>query len=100
MPKSKEGFPTQVYICPGVHQCPGGTFSTAPATDSKELKELLDAGYSLTLPAACGDEDTEDNTPPNRDEAKAKAKELEIKHPKNITTEKLIDLINAKLAEK
>lgn len=74
-------FPMLVYICPGLHQCPGGTYSFAPANDSKELKALLDAGYSLTMPEAIGRDAadvSDDNKPATRKELEAKAKELGI----------------------
>lgn len=106
-------FPTQVYICPGVHQRPGGTFSTVSANSQEELDDLLHSGYSATLPeaikgpskkAAKKKEKKEkkkakavDNSAPTREEAKAKAKELGIEHASNIPTKKLIELINAKL---
>ena len=84
---SEKFEPTLVYICPGDHACPGGTYSFAPAKDSKELDDLLEAGYSLTLPEAI-------EGPATREELEAKCKELDIKFSanyKNTTLKKKID---------
>lgn len=45
-------FPTIVYRCPGVHQCPGGTFDYKSANNEGELASLIKTGWFPTLPFA------------------------------------------------
>ena len=97
-----------MYICPGLHQCPGGTFSYLVASNEDELKKLADLGYKTTLEAAIKGEDEvvdeskdldDDYTPPTREELVQKANELEIKFHKNISDAKLLEKINEKIGD-
>lgn len=45
-------FPTLVYRDKGDHQRPGGTYSYAKAEHEEQLKDLIEAGWFLSLPEA------------------------------------------------
>jgi len=113
-------FPTLVYICPGIHQCPGGTFNYKAVTCLEEVKEAAESGYYPTLPLAQEkpdnfdwkeyldsvyeevEETSKDEDPdrgPTREELEEKAKELQIGFNKNTKNETLLQKINDALAE-
>ena len=90
-----------VYKCPGPHAGPNGkTYEYRGVSSKEEHAQKLKDGWSDSLMEAVEGvkEDVKpDTTPPTRDEAKAKAKELGIEFPGNISTVKLIALIEEKL---
>lgn len=76
-------FPTMLYRCPGLHQCPGGTFSTIGAADQTAFDQHVAAGWHPTMPEAMAPKKpvvvvASDNAPPTRAELETKAKELGI----------------------
>lgn len=110
-------FSTILYRVPGPHHGPHGkTYDYKGASSEEEVAELLKEGWHECLEDACGcgsvsapeeeiDEEIEaeeaegvdEVSPPTRDELKAKAKELGIKHAKNIRDDKLLEMIEEAL---
>lgn len=99
-------FPTMVYITPGPHQRPGGTFAYRGVNDKTELDEALKEGWFRTIPEAVAKKHNEvaetevlgDNlAPPTRKELEQKAKELGIKFDKKSTDEELAKKIQEAL---
>lgn len=97
-------FPTIVYKCPGIHQCPGSTYSYKGAADDAELGALLADGWCRTLPDALGGklvedaaEEPGDDFAPTREELEAKAEELGIKFDGRTTDAGLLRRIAAEL---
>lgn len=90
-----------VYRVPGPHAAQNGkTFEYAPVTSKEDHAQKLKDGWSDSLVEAVegkegGPIDTDSQ--PTRAEAKEKADELGIKYPRNITTVKLVALIEEKL---
>lgn len=93
-------FPNIVYITPGPHLRPGGTFNCKGVSDQQELDTALKEGWFRTLADAVtkkhsdvpADGETEvlgDSAPPTRKELEQKAKELSIKFDKKTTDEEL-----------
>lgn len=41
-----------LYRCPGLHQCPGGTFSSIGANDQAEFNQRIAEGWHPTMPEA------------------------------------------------
>lgn len=96
-------FPTVVYKSPGMHQCPGSTYSYKGAADDAELAGLLESGWFRTLPEALAGEPEEspaDDSLPTRAELEAKATELGIKFDGRATDAGLLKKINAELEPK
>lgn len=94
-----------VYRVPGPHAAHNGqTYEYAPVTSKEDHAQKLKDGWSDSLVEAVEGKVKDakvgkksEDTPPTRDEAKAKADELGIKYPSNITTVKLIGLVEEKL---
>ena len=95
-----------VYRVPGPHAAHNGqTYEYAPVTSKEDHAQKLKDGWSDSLVEAVegktkvvgGSNVPPEDSPPTRDEAKAKADELGIKYPSNITTVKLIGLVEEKL---
>jgi len=45
-------FPRMVYVCPGPHQCEGGSFDFEVVKDQSEHDAAIKAGFSLSVPDA------------------------------------------------
>ena len=85
---------TMLYKYPGKHKIHGDMFDYIVTED---IDAALKDGWSLTTPEAKNGK--VDNSPPTRKEVKAKADELGIKYPKNISTKKLQKIVEDKLDE-
>lgn len=110
-------FPRMVYQAGGTEEIHGGCFATKIVNDQDELDAALADGWHLTTPeatkaassaggkletgnaGAAGGEGQDDNAPPTRDELKAKATELGLTFPGNISNAKLAEMIDAALAD-
>lgn len=112
-------YPTLVYKCPGIHQCPNGSFGSKQVSNADEFKSMIAEGWYPTLPQAIEgrevvieeeliqdedlpviDEDPQDeDLPPTREELEEKAKELGIGFNKNTKDETLVEKISSTLEE-
>lgn len=104
-------FPRMLYKHGGPEQIHGGQFHTLVAQDQDQQDAALAKGWHLTTPDAVeavkgttaggtgqtGDQ--QDDAPPTREEMKAKAAELGLAYPHNISNVKLAELIDAALAK-
>lgn len=90
-----------VYRVPGPHAAHNGkTYEYVPVTSKEDHTQKLKDGWSDSLVEAVeGKEEApiDTDSQPTRDEAKAKADELGIKYPGNISTVKLVGLVEEKL---
>lgn len=96
-------FPTALYRCPGLHQCPGGTFSCIGAEDEEQYAARIAEGWFPTMPEAMAGkavapqvaaaQTIEAPAPLDRDALKAEATALGLDFPKNIPTERLSEMI-------
>jgi len=102
-------FPRMVYQAGGTEEIHGGRFATKIVHDTDELDAALAGGWCLTTPeakaaaekpagAGAADEEKDDNAPPTREELKAKATELGLTFPGNVSNAKLAEMIDAALA--
>lgn len=109
-------FPRMVYQAGGTEEIHGGRFATNIVNDQDELDAALADGWHPTTteataaagkPADVGatgagagaaDDEKDDNAPPSRDELKAKATELGLTFPGNVSNIKLAEMIDAALA--
>lgn len=101
-------FPRMLYKAGGAEEIHGGKFTTLIVHDADEQEAALAGGWSLTTPEALeaakpkapeGDgHQPDDDAPPTRDELKAKAAELGLTYPGNISNAKLGEMIEAALA--
>jgi hypothetical protein len=109
---NQNDFPRMVYQAGGTEEIHGGRFATHIVNDEDELEAALADGWHLTTceakaaaekPAAgasaAGDDGKSDDTPPTRDELKAKATELGLTFPGNVSNAKLFEMIDAALAD-
>lgn len=96
-----------VYKCPGPHEIHGGNFDykIVDAAVEGEVEKAQEEGWHLTTTDAKEAHEaakkgpTSDDAPPTREEMEAKAKELGLVFPANISDAKLLEKIDAKLAE-
>lgn len=113
---NQNDFPRMVYQAGGTEEIHGGRFATNIVNDQDELDAALAGGWHLTTPeakaaaekpvdasaagagAGAADNDKDDNAPPTRDELKAKAAELGLTFPGNVSNVKLAEMIDAALA--
>lgn len=100
-------YPRMLFKSPGPHEFHGGKFDYLIVVDEEEANDALAAGWSLSTDAAKAANEkpkaepaqVADDAAPTRDELKQKADELGLEYPKNIPTEKLAEMVEAKLAE-
>jgi hypothetical protein len=98
-------FPRMVYQAGGTEEIHGGRFGTLIVNDADELDAALADGWHLTTTeakAAAAKPEArvlDDNDPPTRDELKAKATELGLAFPGNVSNAKLAEMIDAALAD-
>lgn len=92
---------TMLYQHPGPHQIHGGRFDYVVVPD-EHIEEKLAEGWHLTTDAAKAASDAatasaqataDDDAAPNRDELKAKAKELGLEFPANVPTSRLAEMV-------
>ena len=101
-------FPRMVYQAGGTEEIHGGRFATHIVHNQDELDAALADDWHLTTTEAkaaheaalqqAGDA-MDDNAPPTRDELKAKATELGLTFPGNVSNAKLSEMIDAALAD-
>ncbi|MDK6077934.1 hypothetical protein [Massilia varians] len=109
-------FPRMVYQAGGTEEIHGGRFATNIVNDQDELDAALAGGWHLTTPeakaaaekpdaagaadagAGGADDDKDDDAPPTREELKAKATQLGLTFPGNVSNAKLAEMIDAALA--
>lgn len=98
-------FPRMLYKFPGAEEIHGARFATLIVQDADEQDEALADGWSITTdearapkaapapaPSATQDADEQDATP-DRDALKAEATALGLEFPKNVPTERLVEMI-------
>lgn len=85
---------TMLYKHPGSHDIHGDKFDYCIVSDD-DVDDALNDGWFLTTPEALPSDEAE----PTRDEVKQMADELGIEYIKNIKTDKLQKLVEAKLEE-
>lgn len=102
-------FPTFLYRCPGPHFGPSGTtYGTLDVASQKELDAALRDGWHLALHDAVQshigtsepvhhpvEDESEDDSPPTRDEMLEQAEKLGIKVDRRWSDDTLMDKINA-----
>jgi hypothetical protein len=98
-------YPRLVYRNGGKYQRPGGTFDYIAVADETEHKAAIAGGWFDSLEdAVFGVKEAKpvetDTAPPTREEIRTKAKELGIKFGPNTSDEKLLQMIDAALAER
>lgn len=93
-------YPKMLYMAGGSEEIHGGKFATTIVHDaSEEDAALADGWHRTTTEAADADKAApaaggqDDDAPPTRDELKAKAAELGLEYPGNISNAKLAELV-------
>lgn len=104
-------FPKMMYRAGGDEEIHGAKLRTLVVNDQDEQDAALADGWHLTTPKAIEADravrsgqndhslDVDDDTPPTRDEMKAKAAELGLTFAHNISNVKLAELIEQALAK-
>lgn len=106
-------FSEVLYKCPGIHQCPGGTFNWLGVKSKAEMDNALRNGWFRTMPEAIEAYHSikkpvsvkvpepvipEDNAPPTLEELRMKAGELGIKFTESTKYATLLRKIEEALA--
>lgn len=92
-------FPILVYTSPGPITYPGdvGTYNFKQVNDFDELERHLSVGYHMSaIEAIFPKLPQSDDQEPSRQDLIQRARDLQINFPKNITTSKLLSLIEEK----
>lgn len=89
-------YPNLVYRKHGPHHCKGGTYQFMQVRDDSELETAIAEGWFLSIEDALSGVNS---SAPTREEMEIKARELDLKFDGRTSDRKLMEMINAALAE-